>query len=190
MRIECPAATGKSVELNAMFPRRETHSRETRKRIFMIASASALNDTCLRNNEAPCLHSRTATYPWYETEDSRCDGQSYYSHGECNTHIRRQLSSSRNRTARFDDSKSGEQFKAARSAGINSLSKLRASATRFVPFLWRTTVIDEPSSSRNDGVYRTKGRASLSAPHPDRIRRLSTSTIWRVVAYEEKVAPL
>lgn len=76
-----------------------------------------------------------------ETKAPRGDGRSY-SRGVRHS---RAISSSRNRRAWFDDSKSEEQFGAAHSAGINSLSKLRATV---VSFLWRTTVIDEPSSSR------------------------------------------
>jgi len=70
----------------------------------------------------------------------------------------RAISSLRNKRTRFDDSKSGEQFGAAHSTGINSLSKLRATV---VSFLWRTTVIDEPSSSQSDGMYHAKGRPLL-----------------------------
>lgn len=131
---------------------------------------SALNDACLRNNEPPCPYSQRHIHDTKRKILAMTGkvtlAQGVHIHTHIYTHIQRQLSSSRNRTARFDDSKSGKQFEAARSAGINSLSKLRASATRFVPFLWRTTVIDEPSSSRNDGMYRTKERASLSPPHP------------------------
>ncbi|CAL1688511.1 unnamed protein product [Lasius platythorax] len=89
---------------------------------------TALNDTVCGTINRPCIFILVQATSATKTVDSRRDGQSYF-RAECNTESQL-ICSSRNRMAWFDDSKSGEQFEAAHSAGINSLSKLRASATR------------------------------------------------------------
>lgn len=121
----------------------------TWKRTFTITSASVLHRSkwhSLRNNQLPCLYSRTATATTKRAWKILAATSKVTLASECKTeHTESRLSSSRNRTAWFDDWKSGEQFETAHSAGINSLSKLRERTRRIVPFLWRTTVIDEPS---------------------------------------------
>jgi len=88
-----------------------------------------------------------------------CDKMVFVVTGEvARSATHRAISSLRNRRTRFDDSKSGEQYGAAHSTGINSLSKLQATV---VSFLWRTTVIDELSSSQSDGMYHAKGKPPL-----------------------------